>query len=370
MSMPREMRVPHVLIIDEAAEFADELLMWALGAMRKTGLYIVLAGQDLSSFRKKEGFDMRSKVLTQCNLICFNQSWPEDTDVLSRVIFSGKLSFKPLVQEVERDGGYLWHEVTETGQSFQVGVGASAAHGRSQTETDTHGTSTSVTDGTTQTTSDGTTQGQTRTDYASDSRGQTHLPGGLGPRQETRAAGTGNAASSGQTHSTSSGQTHSVANATTSTHGTSRGTTDTDTESKNAGMGQTCSQKKVPLHQVRVTEQKTGALEQAVADQLEEGRCKIASQKKRQAFVKVQGSAEAPQAQTREVPDPFASAQAQMKVVEWMKRELYDLHDYYTVPLHGPEEEEKRVGAYLGEDGADEPVVVEGNNDDNDPMFD
>ena len=88
MSMPRDLRVPHVLIIDEASEFADSCSCGASGAMRKTGLFIFLAGQDLSSFRRKAS-TCGSKVLSQCNLVCFNQTWPEDTEVLSRIVFSG-----------------------------------------------------------------------------------------------------------------------------------------------------------------------------------------------------------------------------------------------------------------------------------------
>ena len=97
---------------------------------------------------------MRSKVLSQCNLVCFNQTWPEDTEVLSRVVFSGLLDFAPLIQEVERDGGYVWQDVTETSRSVQASASEAQAHGSQQSET--NGTQESETNGTQQSESHGT----------------------------------------------------------------------------------------------------------------------------------------------------------------------------------------------------------------------
>ena len=32
--------------------------------------------------------EMAPKVISQCNLICFQQSWPEDLEILARVLFA------------------------------------------------------------------------------------------------------------------------------------------------------------------------------------------------------------------------------------------------------------------------------------------
>src|SRR5262249_8418212 len=69
---PREMRVPHPLVIEECGELMGEELFRAAGACRKFGTRLVLCGQDLSTLATRE-HEMAAKFISQLdNLICFN----------------------------------------------------------------------------------------------------------------------------------------------------------------------------------------------------------------------------------------------------------------------------------------------------------
>ena len=117
---PRAERKPFYLIVDEAADFIGADIQRALGIMRKFGLSICLAAQDLSSFKKGE-LDLRPKVLSQCGtLVSFRQTWPEDVDILVRVMGTENLDFKKYEQVVDRPDGYEFVAMDEHSESQLV----------------------------------------------------------------------------------------------------------------------------------------------------------------------------------------------------------------------------------------------------------
>lgn len=323
-SIPRDMRRPFTLVVDEAAEFASEQLEWALGAMRKTGLGIVLAGQDLSSFRKKDGFDMAAKVLSQCNSkVCFQEQWPEDLDILARVLGTGNLDFTELVHEVERHEGYEWHEVTEWSEGVSQQANWNRSTGQTESETTNHQ--------------------QTQTESS-----QQNWASGSGVHQSpSLRAGSGS----------SRGDAFGFARGRTKTH--------TASEGGSQGASLTVSHKLVPLSNVVREEQKSGKLEQDVSVQFEKMKAQIHGLKNRQAVVKLAELKEAFVMETHEVRDVFISPEAQASMVEWIKRELFALQPYYITPSFGPADQDRRLEEFLrkGEsptaNDADVPMVVE-----------
>ncbi len=378
LTMPRDMRVPFLLMVDEAAELNNEMLLWALGAMRKTGTpcSIWLAGQDLSSFKKKDVFDMRPKLLSQCNLICFNQQWPEDTEILARILYGGELSFKELVHEVERHDGYDWHEVMEYGWS--------ASETENWTSTDAHGQSHAQ--GIQQAKARQKTRNWTRTQSDATAHGQADMQGNARNRSSSESAHASPIIQGGQlinkvrlgSSGVNTGEQDSQAHTNTQTQmhtemsGKGGGESETDTESVSEqdavsnthtdgrGGGQarsvTVSRKKVPLAHIRREEQRTGQLERSVPDQLEEKRQRLADKSKRQAAVKLHGH-KVVEIVTRFVADAFASDAVRERALAWAKREIYSRQDYYFVPDFSPEAEERLLRQFLdaARGGTDRP---------------
>jgi hypothetical protein len=344
---PREKRRPFTIVIDEAGEFVTDRLIRALGMIRKHGGRFVIAGQDLSTFRKGD-LDMAPKLLSQCGtVISFNQKWPEDTEILSRVLFSGNLDFTPLVQEVERHGGYEWHQVAET--SEQVSSQFSVAVGHTETETTTG----QVTDTTTSTKTASETDTAQRSFGTGESRRHDDPAGARAVRQRNASAGAGHASARG----TALGTAHAVG------RGTAKGRSDSVVATEGGGRSRGVSHKQVPLASVVREPQKTGAMETALADQWEKFRALLSCAPPRHAFAKVAGRTEAIAFVTADVPDPFASPEALAAAIEWVKRELHALHAYFFAPDLSPGEEERRLREFLGGADADEPLVVGGDDE-------
>jgi hypothetical protein len=132
-------------------------------------------------------------------------------------------------------------------------------------------------------------------------------------------------------------------------------TSHSHTEGGSRGEGLTISQKWVHLARVIREEQLTGSLQKSVSDQLEQIVQMISTLERRQALVKRPGESRSVLIETTEVNDPFVSPEALVRAIEWMKRELAQVHDYYFVP--NLEDEGRSLAEFLGE--ADEPVVVE-----------
>lgn len=367
LSLPRDQRVPHLLVIEEAGEVLNEELLWALGALRKTGLAIVLVVQDVSTMRKEGRFDLAPKVLSQCNVVCFNQSWPEDTDILSRVLFTGNIDFAPLVHEQDRPDGYDWHKVEEhsasqsEGQNWNVSnsetssiakgtqEGKTESTSRSRTSTNgtslTAATSTSASVGTSRSSNRGTHQspvlrGESVVNrFNLDSKGQAITSSRQTQSSQSQSEGTQSSESQGESVS----QARSTTNSLTVSDSTGR----TVAEGGSTQRGWTTSWKHVPLARHRTERRLSGKLIRAVGDQLEAFRQAIATLPARRAFVKLQNQAHAFCIETLPMPDAFLSPVAQHRAIEWVKREVFAQHAYNFIPDFSPNAEERRLNEFL-----------------------
>ncbi len=347
MSMPPEMRVRHTLVIDESSEFANEFLLWALGALRKTGLSIWLCGQDLSSWRKKE-LDMVPKVLSETNVVCFQQDWYEDVEILLRKIFAGDIEFAELMNEVERHHGYEMVEIQ--GSSESINVTHNYSQGEKYEESETKGRTTGKQKGTGRTRSTSSSRSETEGDVDTLSR---PITGNNRPEQRSHADSSSRTRLTGDTEGESSHETESESNS--ESQATSRGRN----ASRGAGIGKTTgtSRSMTPLVKVVREKVKTGTLETDLQVQYAKLAAKIQTQKKRQAFVKIIGEEHAVRMEALEVKPPFLSATAQMKAIDGLKRELFATHSYNFVPNYDPSEEENLLRAFLGEAPQEAPEV-------------
>ncbi len=373
LSIPRDQRVPHLLVIEEAGEVLNEEILWALGALRKTGLSIVLVVQDVSTMRREGRFDLAPKVLSQCNVVCFNQSWPEDTDILSRVLFTGNIDFAPLVHEQDRPDGYDWHKVEEhstsqsEGQNWNVSNSETSTIAKGSQEGTTESTSrsrtstngTSLTAATGSSTSVGTSRSLNKGTHQSpivrdesvvrrvdlNSKGQAVT--------NSKQTQTSNSQSEGSQSSSSEGESESVAKSVTNSLTVSEGVGRTVAEGGSTQRGSSTSVKHIPLARHRTERRLSGKLVRAVGDQLEEFRQAIATLPARRAFVKLQNHAEAFSIETLPMPDAFLSPVAQQRAIEWIKREVFAQHPYNFVPDFSPDAEERRLSEFL------EPPIAE-----------
>lgn len=394
LSLPRDQRVPHVLIIEEAAEVINEEILWALGAMRKVGLSIWVIGQDLSSFRKEGHFDMAPKLLSQCNIVCFNQTWPEDTEILARRLFTDSLDFTPLIHEHDRPDGYDWHRVVEhsvnqssgTNRGKSRSISEGVAVGEQQSETTSHSTSRTRSAGKTESESEsrsssvGESSGETKgTQFTLVRREDGSLDRISLPTQSASAThseqhqvsdsvtrGVTEGLSEGATHGTSTQRGLSTTQSTTASISDSTGTSQQ--------QGVSVSFKLVPLARHRVEKQATGGLQRTISDQLEEGRQMIASLKTREMIVKLQNQQAAIRLETLPMPDPFLSHETHLKVIAWTKQRIFELHPYNFVPDFRPEAEDRRLDEFLAVTGqqhthAVDPRTNQHSTDDSNPLL-
>ena len=139
--IPEPQRVPFTMIIDESGEFLGEDLKWALGAMRKYKLSLVLSAQDLETFARGE-LKIASKVLSMCGtVVSFRQTYRDDQEVLAYRIGTGNVNFTPHMVEVQRQRGVEWYCVPEYSESANTSTNASAGEAATAGETDTKGRS-------------------------------------------------------------------------------------------------------------------------------------------------------------------------------------------------------------------------------------
>ncbi|GEM_PF-6926200 len=111
--LPPHSRKPFSLVIDESGEFLGEDLQRALGTHRKYKLKIILAAQDLSTLAKGD-FDMAPRVLSQCGtVVCFQQTFRPDKEILADRLGAGNISFARLLQEVQRQRGWIEKHLEE-----------------------------------------------------------------------------------------------------------------------------------------------------------------------------------------------------------------------------------------------------------------
>jgi hypothetical protein len=382
---PRDMRKPCILIIDEAAEIVTPDMAKILRRGRKYKLGAVYSTQSLDSFIRKD-YDLTSMALSQpSTVVCFNQRWPKDVETLSRTLFTKQLRFTPLVQEVERDGGIEFIPVTEYSEAFsynstwsdtesdQVGETDGEQHGHASARQKTWQK------GKTKQVTASNSEAHTETASESDGRGSHESPvmNGfeiekmfhLGSTQRTNTRGVShqrgrvNGTGLGESEGEGGGETDTINDVISKARSHTKGRT--HGEGGGDSQGITISHRFAQVQKVVREIQKTGQLEQSVADQVEEFGQVIYSLAKRHA-VALCGT-DASLIMTLDVPDPFASPEALVKAVEWAKRELAQLRDYLFVPNLDPAEQEARLRRFLGEEPppalADEPVMVGGDNE-------
>jgi hypothetical protein len=375
---PRELRKPFTLVLEEAGEvMSGDICRW-MGAVRKYGLRLELCGQDLSTFRRKDQ-DFVPKILSQAGIIqCFNQRWPDDAAVLARVLGMGNVEFNWLVQEVERHAGYEWRRVVEYG--LNVGRQSSWSDSVGEGESDTASEQDGVADarvqnwakvkGTANAVGSSDMEGTGATDSSSAGRSEAPIllhgrlvnKFSLGSAQDARS--TTNNRSHTDNRTTTVNESESEGGSLSRTISRMLGkakalsTSHSHTEGGSESEALTVSQKWVHLARVIREEQMTGTLEKSVADQLEQIAQRIMTLKRRQALVLRPGDSRSVLIETNEVKDPFESPEALIRAVDWMKKELTRVHDYYFVP--DLTDEGRSLADFLGEDveEADEPVVL------------
>jgi hypothetical protein len=368
LNCDREKRRGSTLIIDEAHEFMAPDLPRAQRIIRT---------QDLVSLRKKD-LDLAPAVLGLANTIaCFRLTWPDDVETMARILFSKNLDFTPLEHDIyQHRGEYDWVTIYEKSvqlnQQRQWSHADMAGQSRSETLQESEQESEQETWANAKTKQHGTATADMEgwSDQLSSSQGQHDSPvvvGGelkrtlqVGARQDS--AGHGTSGGRTRTANTMEGETETKGGGKTKGKGKSHAKQEalqeshSDTEGGSVGQGLSIAEKHMPMPRIVHDKQKTGALETSVPDQLARFGQEIATLPRRQAVVRVR-EGEAVRIEVAEVRDPFASPTAQMKAVDWMKRRLYEAHDYYFTPSADPEDEERRIADFVGE--ADEPVVVE-----------
>jgi len=338
---PRELRKRCTLVVDEAGEYLHEDLPRALGALRKALLTLVLAGQDLSTFRKGADFDMVPKLISICGTkVCFQQSWPPDLEILARALGYGSLDFTE--KEVERHAGYEWHEVVERSES------TSDQRNWSETEGETWSHSKSSQRSEVQ----GWQQSWNSTSSLQASEGSTiSASGDISSRNNGNATGFSNGQAGGASgsQSLSAGMSSSTGGSQSATRGGSSGTSSST------------SYKKVPL--AKIVRELSGEMRTPINDQFEKMKTGIYSLPDRHAVVKCRDNTRAFVIKTHDVPDPFLSADSQFRAVEWVKKELAALRPYTVKPALDPAEQDKRLNDYLAVSApaAEQPQSANGN---------
>lgn len=155
--LPEDERVEFALVIDEVGEFLGDDLKRALGASRKYKNPLILCGQDLSTFAKGD-FDMAAKVLSMCGtVICFQNTFQDDKEILIDRVGTGNLNFDPKLVEVQRQRRLIKVMTEDRSHSlggnktvtsgWDVSHNASYAHMVGQALTDTSNWSKNSSDG-------------------------------------------------------------------------------------------------------------------------------------------------------------------------------------------------------------------------------
>lgn len=326
-NLPRGERQPFSLVIDEAAELLGGDLQRALGAVRKYKLSICLAAQDLSSFRRGE-FDMTPKVLSQCKtVVCFDQQYRDDKELMADRIFSGNLDYTERWEEVERDGGYDVIDVDEYGESFVEGEswGDSGSASRSTSRNWNQGGSSSSVE-------NWNSGKSAQLVYRPDPATGMMVPDLRTTENEGRGGGQASASMDSEGGSEQEG----------TTKGWSHG--------RDVKRGRSVSHKKQFLHKTRTELRPTGSLERGPIDQqLKRFAGMFGQLPERVAAVKARGLPKGFLLYVDEVRDFFGSEDVKEAVLDWIRREVLAQHGYNVAPSLGHSTEEMRLLSYTGD---------------------
>lgn len=327
LTTPKHKRKPFTLIVDEAAQFLGplgrEFGRW-LRIMRKYGMPCILAFQDVASM-KLDDLDLAPVILGQCGtLICFRSRWNDDNEILARLLLTGNFKFVPLVHDVyEARGEYDWIRVQETTRSESHSANRSSSRGITQTRADSF------------------------TETKSDSQQRTGSRG-EGDGRVYDAHGKLISVSRSGNHGDGRNDGHSIAKA--NGIAVSDGRTESETSGSTDGWSQSVGEKLVPLPVIVHDIQKTGQLEESIADQNERHRQFLHGLEDRHAVVLAPGMTMAIEIVTLDVPEPFQSASMQANAVKWIENEICKTHAFYFVPSFDPAEQDQRVQRFLDGD--------------------
>jgi hypothetical protein len=299
--------------------------------MRKYGMPCVLAFQDLASMQRDE-LDLAPVILGQCGTImCFRNRWHTDNEILARVLLTGNLQFVPLTQDVyQQRGEYNWLRMQEVSRSVKHDENTSATHG------------TTASSGNTQTLTEGKSQNESAARGGSESKV-------YGLNSEIASTAKGSNTSGGSGHGSSSGIANAVAQST--------GTSDSATTGSSNGWAVSVGEKLLPLPIVVHDVQKTGQMEESIADQNEKHRQLLHGLDDRHVVVLAPGMKKAVEIVTADVADPFQSADAQAKAVKWIEGKICEAHDFYFVPSFDAADQEERVDTFAGEPAESAPEI-------------
>jgi len=324
LNTPKHKRKSFSLIVDEAAQFLGplgrEFGRW-LRIMRKYGMPCVLAFQDLASMQLEE-LDLAPTILNQCGtIICFRSRGHLDNEILVRLLMTGNLKFVPLVHDVyQQRGDHKWERVQE--------------ESRTTKHDESHSTATGTTSNRGTTRSKTFTESQQESDTDGMAESKVYGPTGL-VTSVSKSGSMGGGTSKGRAFGESEGETVAF--------GTSKSTTEGATN----GWAVTVGEKLVPLPIVVHDIQKTGTLEESVADQIEKHRQHLHGLEDRHAIVLAPGMTKAVEIVTIDVPDPFQSPAAQAKAVKWIVNAICEAHDFYFVPSFDPADQDERVQRFV-----------------------
>lgn len=317
--VPRERRRPFTLIVDEFHKYVRSGFGTMARTARKYKLGLVVATTDLVSLKRND-LDLAAEVFGVANtIISFRAIWPDDQKRLAELLYSQNIDFTELVHEVERRAGPEWHQIDEWSET------------------------------TTTTKTRGTSSGVKRTTGTNSSRGGADgRNGGRSMSYDPVGRHTGSTVNVGRSDA------RSWSDGVSESEGLQEGAMSSDGESH----GITVNHKWVHLEKIVREMQKSGMLEKSVADQMAQFAQELGGHARRRATVRVRERA-ACVIETAEVKDSFRSPEAHARAVEWIRRELTQVHDYYFTPTLDPQEQKRRIDAFvLGADAAPGPVLA------------
>lgn len=351
--LPPHSRKPFSLVIDESGEFLGEDLQRALGTHRKYKLKIILAAQDLSTLAKGD-FDMAPRVLSQCGtVVCFQQTFRPDKEILADRLGAGNISFARLLQEVQRQRGWIEKHLEE--HSYGTSRGESWLEGGSESEGDSENEvinemiavmkGFAKTQGTAEAEQHVETQGGTTGGSSSVARSLSPIiigPDVVGyvPHQTLN---TGNSASEhGSTadgRTTTNNQSETESGATTAANGFARGKGKTRQKGKNWSNGGTHGTSHNVAHKTMllaniVSEYEWQGLykEGAPADQFERLMQQIHCLSVAEAIVSCRGVRQSMGVKIYPVKEWWEDPNDKYYAIQRMKTRLRELRPYYFVP--------------------------------------
>lgn len=344
----REDAIPYYLFIDEAPKFVSNDIAEILAEGRKFKLSIILLGQHINQFKRKD-VDLIDDVLTMCrSVFCFEQRNPKDLHLLQEWFHYPSLNLEPLMLERDRQKGL--EEVKTIDRTRSKSTGTKWDVGLSASETDTKGTTNTSTKS--QTTAIGTAkqeqEGQStnhgnNASVAIQRNPQGHELGRTHNKGDTNGGGTNKSKSESENKTQTNGSSESVAHQ--NSHASATGIKVGFGGNESETTGESEKTQLVPKMYVDVTE--TGKLRYAINDQFYAVGKLISSLPTRHAMARIFGDPAWFIFRVGDVPNVFPDPQEMATQVKLMKKKIYELHEFYYTPDLSPASQLKKFGLFL-----------------------